>query len=339
MTNKGPGSGSEWVDGDILNADDLLDTMSANDWKQFVSPLDNTNKIRGIISHSTTTFSVILDSGAIHQSTDTLLTFTSKNTDLDTNSFIKVCKADRTHGVVVENQSSGEVAFTSDFGTTWTTKTSTAFGTKVYDVSFPTGALIVVGGDDAGGTDHVVYSTNDGGTWTNASVSPDTRVYALDMFDGTTGYAVDSADKIWKTTDSGDNWVDTTHTTGNTAETDMSIYAISSTVVIIQIAGLLWYYDNGTGNSTLKASPSDVNKSMGTTQTENGNIYTGACSTTGDHIFIWKSTNSGVDWGLRTFSSEDFDDVDASKNWIHAYDGGLIVVWGNKSAINIIEED
>lgn len=276
MTDKGPYSSSVWIIGNILKAADLLDSLKNTIFFNNYNTISGTQNTKGIIAHSSSIWSAILENGAIYNSTNTGVSWTSKNTDLDKDSFIRVCKADSTHAVFCEyTGTAGEVAFTSDSGATVTTKTSTAFGTAVYDVAFGTAGLIVVGGDDAAGTDHIVFSTDDAGTWTNATTSPSSSVYSVDMFSATIGFAIDSSQKIWKTTDGAVNWVDTTHTVASTLASDSTIYCISATSFIHSSNGYIEYYD-ATGNATIKAVSPIINSRSG-----------GICkNTTGDYFSL-----------------------------------------------------
>ena len=306
------GTTNDWGS-EQLKSDDLVDTLGALRWYPFKGKdLGTTDVVTGVIGHSASIFSMVTTAGEVFTSTDTGVTWTSKSTVPDTRSIIRVCKADKTHGVVVETGTTAEVVFTDTSGTTWSAKTSASFGTGVYDVAFSTAALIVIGGDDAAGTAHIVFSTDDGTTWTDATTSPDTRVYAVDMFSATVGYAIDSAGKIWKTINAAVTWTDTLHVIKGTAGTNSSIYAVSATVCIIAVSSFLEYYDNTAGTVTIKVDvgATNYNMSLGIVKNDTGYYYAGISSDNRDfHPFLLRSTDIGVSWEIANYSGLSGDTV------------------------------
>ncbi len=298
MTDKGPGSSSEWVDGDILTADDQLDSM-AN--LRFRSILYDTNDAFGIVKHSSTNYSKTDTSGNIRLSTDTGATWAAAGGThaLDAENLIRVAKDDITKGIAIEVTGNYETAYTSDSGANWNATTVATFGTVINDVSFPTNNLIVVGGDDAAGTDHVIFSTDQAATWTNATTSPSVRVAALDMFDGTTGYAVDTSNNIWKTTNSAVDWTDTTDNV--TVDSLTSIYAVTADILLIWngTSGTLSRYVNSTNTvSTIYVHGNVTAGSGGIVKTTVGHYFFALFPTTGAAlnapVWLLRSSDSGV---------------------------------------------
>lgn len=296
MVNKF-GTTDDFADSDALSADNLLDTFGSLPFRPITNRAGG-NNITGVVAHSATTYSVIEDDGDIFQTTDSGTTWTSRNTDLDTDSFIRLCKADAAYAFAIENATTAESAVTTNSGATWTTTTSATYGTAVYDLSVPTTSLIVVGGDDGGGGNHIIYSTDDGTTWNDASTQPSAAIYALDMFDGSTGYAIDSSGNIWKTTNSGVDWTDTTDNITGSATTTTGILALSATTCLIY-NGLIQTYNNSTNTVTSVANIPTTNTCAGIVKTTNGDYYIATGASSGNTgITLAKSTDSGATWAV-----------------------------------------
>ena len=258
------------------------------------------------VGHSATKASVsIISSGDIYQLNLTTGAFTSKNIDFESPVLIAKCKADSTYAFAVESVAGDfESALTSDSGDTWTTKTTGNFSAKINSISVPTTSLIVLGGEDAGGN-NIIYSTDDGATWNDPTTAPSATINCVDMFDGTTGYAVDSFNNIWKTTDGGDTWADTTDDSVNTNALT-SILAISATKAIISMFSSNCYggiilYDNTAGTVTKKIYVNGLKICSGIIESTNGNLYAMFSAIQADNAgavnpAIVKSTDDGATW-------------------------------------------
>lgn len=292
MTSKWP---TGWTDGDVLYSADLYDTLrNQRTFDLIPAQLTTDQGVSNIIAHSSTVWSAFQGGayGDIYVTTDSGSTWTVKNSNLDTSAFFTLCRADTTHAVAIEYTTSGEVAFTDDSGTTWTSKTSTAFGTQIYDVSFSTAGLIVVGGNDAGGTDHIVFSTDDAANWTNATTSPSAAVYAVDMYDATTGYAIDLNGNIWKTINAAVDWTDTGHNILKSIDTRVTIYALSATVCLIYYGSNIERYDNAAGTVTFVSLSVNASSNSGFIKVGDNYYIVGGATTW--HLF--KSEDSGLTW-------------------------------------------
>lgn len=250
MTNK-INTTDDFVNGDVLEAADLIDSVVQSKWVTETYGRTTTNYPYGVISHTNSNLTIVSNE-VIRNSTDSGVTWTTRNTDLDTQPFIRKCKDAPTKAFAIEgNSATAEAAYTANSSLTWTTTTNPcAINTKIYDVSFPTTNLIVVFGDDGVGAKHVIFSVDQGNNWTDCTTSPATLVYAGDMFNGTSGLCVDDAGKIYTTPDSGVTWNNTGHTcsAGIDLIGGMSLYAISATTCLIALGELIEYYD-GTGNA------------------------------------------------------------------------------------------
>lgn len=243
----------------------------------YISPA--TDIINGLVAHSDTTLSLAGSTGAIFQSVDSGVTWTSKNTMLDTKPFIKLCKANPVYAVALDSSATSGSVHTSDSGATWSGAGTTGFMTNTRDVSYPIVGLIVVAGNDnvAG----IQYSTDNAVTWTDATTGP-TYCVAVDMYSGTTGFAIDNSGNIYKSVDSGVNWTDTTHNISTTLYLNgvTSLCAVSNSkfVAIVGVettGGELNIYDS-TGNTTVKTGgffPGRTVNSGGIGITTTGKVY------------------------------------------------------------------
>lgn len=308
MTNKGYDGATPQVDGDVLSAVELNDSLSV---AKFTKHFQQRSSCEALISHSNTAHSFLTSGNAIHliSGANGADTTTSKNTDLDTDSMIRVCEGTKTSGFAIEiNATTAETALTSDSGTTWTTTTSAVFGGSPNDVSFPTTGLIVVGGDDTAGTDHVVFSTDSAATWTDATTSPGI-VACLHMFDGTTGYVIDTSDNIWKTVNSAVDWTDTTDNFTTSVSNTSSMRCISSDIFFCSYISSgdfsIEQYTNSTNTITkVFKTIGTFDGTLGFIETTDGTLWTGAYNNDAQGLYvIAKSEDDGATWETCEFTS------------------------------------
>lgn len=331
--------------GTLARASQVMTNLRNTGWIDLGNNSTGVAAINLTIAHSATTFSGI-NGTAIYQSTDSGRTWTSKNTDLDAVSLIVACKADKTDGFAIETGAAAqECAYTSDSGATWTTKTSAAFAADIYDVSFSTTGLIVLAGDDDVGAKHIVFSTDNGANWTDATTSPSAKCYCVDMYDANTGYAVDSSNNIWKTTNGGVDWTDTTHNTTSILKTS-KIWCLSATTALITTTHGVWLYNNGAGTVTLlqyvggSVSPSGGGSAhCGLVVTSSGNYYLGTDGGTNNNgIQFYRSFNSGTSWSVLptgigvTFTQNAFEKCMMCE---YGTDNILLTIWGVPHLFNL----
>ena len=306
MTNR-YGTTDDIVDGDIAYADDMIDTLNNLRWLQWRgNNIGTSNVFVGVIGHSSTKISAINASGGIYNSTDEGVTWaTIGGYTMTERAIIRACKADKTKAIAVEGAATAETAYSSDSGAIWANGGNAVFATDINDVAFSTAALIVVGGDDDAGAKHIVFSTDNGTTWTDATTAPSTKIYAVDMFDANTGYAVDSAGNIWKTTDAAVTWTDTTHNVSGTTNEHISIYAVSATLCIIAVSSFIELYDNTAGTVVIKVDvgPTNYNATLGIVKNDTGYYYVALSSTDiAYHPQLFRSTDSGTSWERSQFN-------------------------------------
>jgi len=298
MTNRF-GTSDDWEDGDVLNAADLLDTFDAIRYHDFVGVAALTaNSVTSVVAHSSTNYTVLMDNGTILNSTNSGASWTSKSTVLDTNSLMIGGRTDKTILFGIELGTTNETVFSTNSGATVSAATSAAFGTNMTDASMPAEGLIVVVGDDSGGSDHVVFSTDQFSTVTNATTQPSAPVVAVGMFDTSTGYLVDTSGNIWKTTNGAVDWTDTTDNVTTTSPNDQTkVYAISATLVIIANGGLIDIYNNSTNTVTVRAHAVGADSCQGIIETANGNIYVAMDSSgNANETTLLRTTDNGTSW-------------------------------------------
>lgn len=306
--------GTAWIPGDTLLAADLLDTF---DEIRFTS-VAGTTAVTGFILHSNATWSA-KKSDYIYQTTDSGLNWVVKNSSFSSGgeeAFLVKCKTDSTLGVAVETKTSGgtnKTAFTNDSGATWTNKTVATFGTEIYAVDFPISSRIIVGGDDSVGTKHVIFSVDSGATWTDSTTSPSAFIVSLDMFDGTTGYALDTNGLIWKTVNSAVDWTTTGHTT-TTKEQRTELFCLSATSVIIAGEANIITYNNSTGALDIRVKPQNATPSN-IVKSTNGDVYVVYFSTSDvTPALLYRSKDSGVSWEVANTPSNHVIGADLPQN-------------------------
>lgn len=301
--------GTDLVNGTVGDSDDINDTFDAvlksvpeNRLKSFPTLVSG---ITNMAVHSSSIWSVILSTGAIHNTTDSGANWTSKNTDLDTNSDMVTCATNFAYAICIESGSAtAEVALTANSGSTWTTKTSVSFGSSLYDIAYPTTGLIIVAGNEVG--TRIQRSTDSGANWASASTAPTDNVIAVTMYDGNVGYCIENSQNIWKTTnDAGATWADTGHNTNIAANKSVAMYCLSSTKVIIAGGTYIELYDNAAGTVTKLITLTAYDACLGIKKATNGNILVMMHSSTApinNLLFILNGTTGAI-LGVRPFGA------------------------------------
>jgi|TARA_Y100000310_G_scaffold140352_1_gene139762 hypothetical protein len=345
MTNKGQGTSSPWVDGNVLSADDLLDTIAFSKWNFLTTSTSLGDVLWGTIRHSASAYSST--AGGMHFTSDTGVTWAADagTESIDTAPIVRVCEAALAEGFVAEASGNMETAYTSDSGANWTATTVLAMGNSlVYDLSFPVSALVVVAGDDGGGAKHIVYSTNQGTAWTDPVTSPNVACGTVSMFDDTTGYAVDTNSNIWKSNDPDSGvakWADTTDNTIFPAGVNDTCLAVTADILLIGSAGGdINYYVNSTNTVTAVFQEKGYDISLGFVTTTNGNIYTGWVDTTGTVCAIAGSTDSGLTWTqMVVFNSSSIGSTRTLKSALVEWGtNGLAVATNSNSYLRVFRD-
>lgn len=262
--------GTDWVNGDILYAVDQNDTFDAvanrfiirNAWVPAIyDPLGGVP--RSVLAHSSSTWVVGNDAGVGRRTTNSGSTWASCTGTM----LPYAVRCAGTAGYALSfDTSAGVLNYTVDSGANWTVGGTPAAATGVKCCSFPTSTKAVIGATGAART--IFYSNNNGVAWTLCTTGPTASVVAIAMWNGSTGYAVDTSNNIWKTTDGGANWTDTTYNTAGSGLT--SLICVSSTVVLYVQAntGLMQRYIDAT-------SVTNIQQVSGTTDSTPSNFVIG----------------------------------------------------------------
>lgn len=294
MSNKF-GTSDDWADGDVLYSADQLDTF---DLIRFHRTFYVGATVTGVAVHSGTAYSMTDTNGTPYYTADSGVTWTASGGthSLESNSFFRGCKDSAAKAFMVEFDNY-ETAYSSDSGANFNAAGAATFGTAIHDMSFPTTNLIVVFGDDAAGTDHIILSVNQGTGWANATTTADASVFCGDMFNGTTGYCVTSAGKIFKTADSAVNWTDTTHTISGTPHEGMGMLALTATTCIItNNLGQIEYYDSSGNSTRVGVNSGAFIECGGIVQTNDGDIFVVFGNNTSGALILMMSEDTGSTW-------------------------------------------
>lgn len=211
----------------------------------------NINNTYDVICHSATTWTWLNGTSTL-RTTDAGVTWVAPTSTSNYSAFGCVCRADKTKAISFAG-GNFHTSYTTDSGANWTTA-ATNVNQSVCCADFPTATCCVLGHN--GTTYSVSYSTDGGNHFTVSATKPTVEVVAISMYDGTTGYLIDINQHIWKTTDGGVNWTDTTAvataTVSSGGNVHADIMAISATEFIIvdgYNATIQYWYNNGSNQT------------------------------------------------------------------------------------------
>jgi len=272
-----------------------------------------------------------------------------------------VCRANKAKAFAWRGDTANTGAYTTDSGNNWTAfAVAPAILTYIMDGDFPTEGIAVCCGIDASGPG-ICRSTNGGANWGSAATGPATHCNLISMWDASTGYAIDDSANIWKTTDGGLNWTDTTHNVGIAPGVDPGrqtmITTSATTMVYVQTVTtyICQYYDNTAGTVTSKCATYPVQNDQYTilsnlTRTTNGNTYfamyssyvTGTGTWFSAVCILWKSLDNGYTWvaqPLPMVRGNNTSGVNScTKTLLSEYDTNKLALWLMNGTVLLIDE-
>jgi|ETNvirnome_2_300_1030623.scaffolds.fasta_scaffold00052_17 hypothetical protein len=302
-----------WIDGNILDADDLMDTISH---VRFI-PVKYTGAATDgarVIAWSTTAWTT-----GRRETTDSGATWSN---DMGLTSVAILAQSDVTAGRAVSiRAASGNNRWSTNIGSTWTVPTTQpANCTTIFELSYPVDAYVAAFGTRSGGSFGAWYSVNGGDDWTQATGTDTANFVGGDFFDANTGYAVTNAGAIWTTTNGGTNWTDTTNTITTGGGTNRAtVYTITTDTAIIVTTGnagnailnIHTYVDSTNTATEVFSTEGNYGRLSKIIKSSNTNYYfiamifgedtAGVQKCNGYHIF--KSDDAGATWSVFTMSS------------------------------------
>ena len=307
--------GTDWTDGQILYSVDLNDTYNAaasdaeklNPWIPSSAGIANAGVFCGFAGFTSTTW-ISMDSGlsSVRRTTDGGLTWATISLATAAREIARVFGS-ATHAIVFETGAK-TMSYTSDAGATFTPSgAAPASFTLIHMMSMPTTTLAVMCGTVTS-LRSIAYSTNNGAAWTVATSGPTVGTFAIAMLDATTGFAVDSANNVWKTTNGGVDWTDTTHDISGISSTAgrNGIIALTSTSFIyFDNLGSVWKYNNATVTTpTIQFSTTSAAAGFlfGPVKLTNGYIYAaviGSATGVQGTGLLMRTKDTGTSWQVR----------------------------------------
>jgi len=200
---------NSWIDGNALDSDDLMDTISNDRFVKFTNIGASANEVL--------VFSNNIWQAGTKRTTDA---GSSYSTVTEIRELSEVSR-ETSSKAVSSNDSGNYIKYTTDSGATWTSAVNPSNVSILHGISFVSDDMCVLFGEATSGVG-VWYSTDGGATWTQAGTGPQ-YVRSGDMETDSIGYLSDSSGNIYKTDVAGtpdvDHWTDTTDniTTGSNA--------------------------------------------------------------------------------------------------------------------------
>jgi len=336
-------------DGDTIYASEY-NKFNAGLWSDLIM-LDAPNPINAILAHSATSWTAVnLTNTQI--TSDSGVTWTAASADnADMTGVSKVCIADKTKAISCDHDS-GNISITSDSGDNWASATTDpAAITRVWDASFPTATVAVVGCDLGAASRSIFYSTDGGDNWTICVAGSTGDTFAIDMLDGTNGLAIDSGANIWTTSNGGVNWADSGQNVTTVLSNSNMVALTSTTGVILHESATTIETFNTTSGGTVRLKIMDAgevqNHFSNIIKVTNGNLYfiQYVFSDAGDrslNMTLFRSTDNGVTWAQKGLGNclfeADSEFANYTKSQLIEYDTNkLLFIVGTKQLMSIDE--
>ncbi len=275
------------VNGDILFATDV-NLLNDNNWSKIIF---DAGVNEGLIK-----FSADVWQSDGQRTTNAGSSWASPGFD---NNWIATTDLNSTVSGLSSNPANANTKYTIDAGATWTsssTQPSAGNMTVVRDLTQWNDAVIVVG--DAGGNESIYVSADGGNTFAEATTGPTGTVDGVALASATVGYLIQNGtNQIWKTTNAGVDWTDTTDT--SIANTQSIIADTVDTIHYVNTTRPEFYkYTNSTNTIVTLFSISMEGKTSNIVKATNGNFYFGfwiysAAGTSATlHLFKWDGNNA-----------------------------------------------
>ena len=243
----------------------------------------------------------------VRRTTDGGVTWIQATTQVNSTRIGSVSRITNTKAVALSN-AAATGGYTSDSGDVWTAATFPAGWANSFDVEFTTGTVAIAVGARGTAARCCIRSTDSGATWVLCTTGPTaTSVLCLTMYDENTGYCVDSSLNIWKTTNAGVDWTDTTFnvaTVGANGSTQTMLAVSATRVVYVDHANAIQLYVDGSAPTTVgfaHGQPATAsNPCSQFVKAANGNIYFFNTSYVSPVAImrLWKSMDNGATWGF-----------------------------------------
>lgn len=274
-------------------------TNGGTNWDSIVSPQSNWSFYQ-IKPVSSTEIYAVGDPGFLYKTTDlgnSWISLTISVPDINTYIWYSVDKAG---GNLIISGDYGVVAKSTDGGNTWTS-THTQYNTQIVNGIFSlpgTGKIWFAGRPSSTGK-QILYTSNNGNNWIPMGTGSTEEFFAISMINGNTGYVSANNSKVFKTTDSGNNW-------GLMIQPSGSNYSLYSMEFINENTGWACVnYSTVSGGNVFKTTNGGLNWSQHTLAATNpGSIMscdfvnesTGFVSINSSNKPVYKTTDGGLNW-------------------------------------------
>lgn len=228
--------------------------------------------------------------------------------------------------------STGRLAKSTDFGTTWTSITHSAIGSSVYSIYF-----IDENNGWIGTASNGILFTSDGGTnWLQQAASSNT-IYDIMFFNSQIGFAVDSKGIIYSTSNGGANW-NTYQTPAKRALRAIAIDGVN--VYVVGDAGSMYRSTDFGNNWEEKFSyigqALEFQRRVIFVNDNIGYICGGSSSSADSLGYVLKTTNGGETWSQLpyNFQTQLYAISAPSENVIYTSAGSSLVFKSTDGGLN-----
>lgn len=327
--------GTDWINGDVLNATDLIATIeeavpqaSELTWNDLVFTGDTNLKL-SILAHSATAWTAINGTNTVN-TPDSGVNWNASTDNANMTGVSKVCDALKTSAISCQIRTGGNATFlATDSGDNWVGANTNPLNiTGILDLSYPTTSVAVIACDFGTAASGIFFGDPSSGAgsldWA-ASDFPAADCHAISMFDGSNGLAIHDNGSIYKTVNGGAAWTDGTFNVDG-SNPNSSIVALTATTGVLLNQGsrtiVTFDYDSNIATTRLSIENAGEAQSFRSNliQTTDGNLYfvEFTFSDAGDrgvNATLYRSTDSAVTWQQKSLGNNLFDaDTDLTTN-------------------------